>query len=231
MKALAKLLAALALIAAVTPPARAATTIYNLPDVGTFANYQDFNTSDTFSGTGFVGIYPTSAEGSGPAFAHLFGLENYNGVFSETEMQVNITGLANTHIVNAVLSYNLVSANDGLQTVTVTSYLANGLLSFNQTPPSNLGTTTFNSTGIANSVNVTALLQNAVTAGQNWFGLFLTPNGPNGHQWTYTSPNGDEAGVRLTVEYSAVPEASQVWAGAMMLLAGAGHLIRRKLAR
>src|ERR1019366_828394 len=79
---------ALGLAAVAALPAQAGTTTYTIKDAGTFSGYTDTTTSDTFAGTGFVGIYPTYTTdfgSAGPAFAHLLGLENYNGIFSETE--------------------------------------------------------------------------------------------------------------------------------------------------
>jgi hypothetical protein len=230
-------IAILGLCAVATLPARADIT-YSIQDVGTFTDYEDFNTSDTFAGTGFVGIYPNSP-GPGPAFAHLLGLENYDGVFSETEMQVDISALAGATITSAILSYNLLNGGDGSEGVTATSYTTTGSLGFNQTPPNNLGSTTFTSTGLsANSVDVTALLQAAINANQNWFGLYLTPNGPgDNYQWTYTysgfEANPDSAGMLLTVKVGAVeavPEPTTMIAGALLLLpfgAGTMRLLRK----
>ena len=217
-------LVAIGLTAVAALPARATTT-YTIQDIGSFSGYTDTTLSDTFAGTGFVGIYPnfsTDAGTAGPAFAHLLGLENYNGIFSETEMQVNISGLSGATITSAVLSYNLLTTG-GSQGVTATSFTANGSLGFNMTPPNNLGSTTFTSTGSANSVDVTALLQAAVSGNQNWFGIFLTPNGPgNNYQWTYTysgfGDSPDAADLRLTVEVAPVPEPTTMVAGALLLL-------------
>src|SRR5690349_3076633 len=85
--------------------AGAATTVYTLPDIGTYPSYQDFTISDTFAGTGFVGIYTSGPTGPGSSFGHLLGLENYGGIFSETEMEMNISGLSG--VTSATLSFNL----------------------------------------------------------------------------------------------------------------------------
>jgi hypothetical protein len=217
---------ALALVSGGT--AKADVITYALPDVGNFSGYMDTNTSDTFTGNGFVGIYP--AGGAGPAFAHLFGLEHYSGVFSETQAQVNIAALAGAHINSATLSYNLLDGAGESQTVTVTSFTTTGTLGYNETPPDNLGMTSFTSNGLsANSVDVTALLQAAVMSGNGWLGLFLTPNGPgDSHQWTYTSGfQGDEAALRLTVDYSLASPEPATLAVFGTLAAGAFGLRRR----
>ena len=53
-------LLALGLALGTTLQARADLTTFTITDVGTFTSNIDTNTNDTFSGTGFVGIYPTS---------------------------------------------------------------------------------------------------------------------------------------------------------------------------
>ena len=202
------LLTALALVLGGAGRAKAGTITFVLPDVDASAGYWDYNTADTFSGTGFVGIYPPT-EGT-PAFAHLFGLENYGAVYSETELEANVGVLHGAVITSAILSYTLVNGGSSSQTVTATSFDANGTLSYATAPPNNLGSTTFTSNGqTSNSVDVTGLLNARLAAGKSWFGLYLTPNGnvgQNAYQWTYTSAefggNADAADVRLTVDFT-----------------------------
>ena len=216
------LLAALGLVLSGAGRSQAGSITYTIPDVGTFGGYEDYTLSDTFTGTGFIGIYPTFSTDfgyAGPAFAHLFGIEYYNGIYSETEMQVNVSALEGRTITSATLSFNLLNGGGGSQFVTVTSYTSNGLLGFNMTPPSNLGSTTFISDGLSfNSVDVTALVQGAATADSAWLGLYLTPDGsPGGYNYQFTWTNGYLGGdtqVRLTVNY--VPEPCT------MLLLGSG---------
>ena len=206
------LLTALALALCGAGRAKAGTITYVLPDINSSPGYQDYNTADTFSGTGFVGIYPP-AEGT-PAFAHLFGLENYGSAYSETELQADVSALHGYVVTSAILSYALLDGGSRSQTVTATSFDANGTLAYAASPPSDLGSTTFTSNGLAsNGVDVTALLNARVAAGQTWFGLYLTPNGnafQSAYQWTYTSAdNGggaDAADARLTVDFSRAPE-------------------------
>ena len=205
------LLFAVALVLCGAGRAKAGTITYILPDVDTSAAYEDYNTADTFTGNGFVGIYP-AAEGT-PAFVHLFGLENYGAAYSETELQADVSALHGYVVTSAILSYTLVSGGSDPQTVTATSFDANGALAYAASPPSDLGSTTFTSNGLAsNSVDVTGLLKARVAAGQSWFGLYLTPNGNVNQiasQWTFTSAdnagNADSADVRLTVDFTSAP--------------------------
>ncbi len=96
---------------------QAASITYTITDAGTFTNYEDTNTADTFTGTGFVGIYPTFATDvgtSGPAFAHLLGLENYNGIYSETELQVGLSALARRNNHSASFQLQLAQRRNGV---------------------------------------------------------------------------------------------------------------------
>ena len=61
-----------------TIPKLANVTTLSLPDIDTFANYYDENTGDTFTGTGFVGMY-------GSSWAHLLGAERNQGSESLTD--------------------------------------------------------------------------------------------------------------------------------------------------
>src|SRR5215469_10648138 len=100
--------------------ALADTTVYSI---------QDISLNPGFTGTGFLSINPYTH-----SINQEFGLEYYTptGVYSETEMEVDISGLTGTTISSAVLSYNLLNGDPGeIQTVTATSFLAQGQLSFN----------------------------------------------------------------------------------------------------
>jgi hypothetical protein len=97
--------------------------------------------------------------------------------------------------------------------VGVTSFTTTGTLGFNASPPNNLGSVT--ASGIthgANSIDVTSLVQAAVTADQSYLGLYLTPQGPgDSYLWTYTFTgygyNANSAGAQLVINYT-VPENS-----------------------
>jgi hypothetical protein len=221
-----------ALTCSLTAASRALAVSYALTDIGTFAGYTDSNTSDTFTGNGFVGIYTTN--GGGPTgFAHLFGLEDYGVPFSETELQVDISGLAGDTISSAVLSYVIADGDGGSTTITATSFTdTTGALGFNDSSPNDLGSATFTSNQAisSNSVNVTALLQSAINADSNFFALFLAPD-VGSNQWTYT-PSGygdDSADVRLTVNTNAVPLPGTVWGGMLLFVAVGAIKLRRHL--
>jgi hypothetical protein len=214
--------------------AHADSITYDIKDIGTFSSYTDTQTSDTFTGTGFVGLYG-STEGS-ISFAHLFGIEHSD--YSHTALNVDVSGLAGSTINGAFLDFTLLNGYPETQSVTATSFDANGTLAYSFNPPSNLGFLTFPVNGLAdNSLDVTPLLASRVGVGNNWFGLYL--NGSSLYQWTYTYSgygyNADSAKVRLVVDYTPgeVPDTPEP--NSLVLLATGGlpllgYLRRRKLA-
>lgn len=183
--------------------ADAASVTYAIEDVLPSAGYQDFDTTQTFTGIGFVGEYSDS-------FAHFVGLEG--PAFSRTDLQVGIGALAGASISSATLSFVLLNGPSNTATLTATSYDSGGTLAYNFfNTQTSLGTASGTVTGLsANSLDVTALLQGAVTGGQSYFALHLETDVPS--LWTYTHSGydytADSAQVRLTVEYTAaaVPE-------------------------
>ena len=214
--------------------AHAVSITYDLKDIGVFNSYMDTHTSDTFTGTGFVGLYG-SVEGTN-AFGHLFGLEGSD--YSHTALNVDIGGLAGSSINSAVLDFTLLNGSAGTQTVTATSFDANGTLAYSFDPPSDLGSLNFPVNGFAdNSLDVTPLLASRAGAGNNWFGLYL--NGSSLGQWTYTYSgyrnDADSAKVRLVVDYTPGQIPSDPDPNSLALLATGGlpllgFLRRRKLA-
>jgi len=213
---------ALSAIVGAASHSHASTITYTITDIVT-----NSDPSATFTGTGFAGIYPSFPNDfgpQGPSFTHIFGLEYYGGIYSETELQVDVNALAGQTINSATLSFVLRDGSPGSQMVTVTSYDSSGTLEYHETPFGPLGTTSFTSTSYgANSVDVTSLLQSRISAGGTWFGLYLTPNGPDqSFQWTYTDSNVDAAEVRLTVDFgNNVPEpGSFVLLGTFVISAG-----------
>jgi hypothetical protein len=235
MKRAIVMLAALVLFGGMGGPASASSITYTITDIGTFGGYEDTNTSDTFSGTGFLGLYTSAAIGGSGGFGHLLGLENYGYLYSETALEVGIGALAGATITSATLSYDILDGDGGPATIQATSFSANGTLAYSIAPPSNLGTTTFisNQNPSSNSVDVTSLLQSQVTAGAPWFGLYLSPVGSS-NQWTYTysgfGANADSASVRLTVDYTGgnVPEPATITLLASGLFAVGGFGFYRR---
>jgi len=214
---------------ALVASANAATDTISLPDIGTFGGYTDGNTSDTFTGNGFLGIYPPV---QGTTFAHLFGLEYYGYVYSETELQASLAGLSGAHITSASLNFSINNGAGGNETVGVTSFTSTGTLGYNSSAPNDLGS--LNASGItsgANSIDVTSLVQAAVTADQGELGLYLTPEGPadNNYLWTYTTGNPDAASASLVINYTAgVPDGGLTLAMLGMAVSGMA-VLRRKL--
>jgi hypothetical protein len=206
---------------------QATVVTYTIEDIGTFANYTTLNSGQTYSGTGFVGLYETALNGS-DMFGHLFGLEDVN--FSRTALEVDVSGLAGATINSARLDFTLQNGASASQSVTATSFTANGNLGWFWTPPDTLGSATHTVVGQSpNSLDVTSLLAAQVAANATWFGLHLS--GTSAYQWTYTWPglgyDPDSANVRLVVDYSAVPEPSTFVVGALLLLPFALRSARR----
>jgi hypothetical protein len=220
-------IAALLLTLALAGHARAGVITYQLTDLGTFAGYSVADTGQTYSGTGFVGMYSNE-------FAHLFGLEQNN--FSKTAMEVDISALSGMTVTSAVLSFDILDGVFATENVTLTSFGANGSLGHFWTPPSNLGSGTYAVTGHAsNALDVTSFLQGRVAANASWLGLHL--EGSNQNEWTYTwsgvNRNADSANVRLTVTYSdpAAPEPASLTLLTLGALGASGYAWRRRKPR
>lgn len=212
-----------------------AVITYAITDAGDFVTPSDFTASDTFAGPGFVGMF------FGGKFSHFFGFEYYGGVFSMSELEVNTSALLRSRINSATLSYQLLDgysapAGNVSQSVTITSFNADGTLAYNTAPPSNNGTATFTSYAkSSNSVDLTSLVSNSVNSGRSWLGLFFTPNGPgDNYQWTYSSAffgrTADSPNIRLTVDFTPVPEPSTLVLGIGLGL-GLAAIGRRALVR
>ena len=186
---------------AVVSSADAEVQTYVIEDIGTSADYSTPDIGQSYSGTGFVGMYATE-------FVHLFGVEQTD--HSRTALQADISGLGGVTIQSAFLSFDLTNGNDATQNVTVTSFTADGSLEHFWTPPDNLGSAVHSVTGLSSNVlDVTSFLRDRVAAGDDWLGLHL--QGSTEYQWADTSTefgaNADEANVRLVVDYGTdVPE-------------------------
>jgi hypothetical protein len=179
----------------------------SLPDIGNFA-IEDVNTADTYTGSGFLGIYPNLPNDlgpTGPAFVNRFGLEYYNGIYSATELQASLAGLSGAIITSAFLNFSLSSGSSGSESVKVTSFTTTGTLGFNTSAPNNLGTVIgAGIKGGANSIDVTTLVTAAVLANQTWLGLYLTPEGPGDNfLYTFTDMNPDAAGLEIVINYTS----------------------------
>jgi hypothetical protein len=192
--------------------AYALTDTIDLPDIGTFSGAEDFNLTDTFSGNGFVGIYPPPQLGAG--FAHVFGVEYYGYTHSEVELQADISALAGDAITSAYLDFTF-TGGSGLESVNLNGFTdSTGTLAFDATPPGSNYVGSVIAAGIsegANSIDVTSIAQSAVSSGQDYLGLFLAPLGggfESGQSGLYTDTytgdgdNADSADVSLVINYT-----------------------------
>jgi hypothetical protein len=184
--------------------ASASSVTFVIKDIGSV----NFDKTATYAGQGYVGMFDNTG------FENIFGLE---ATHTRTALEADISTLFGTTINNATLTFDITSCCSGTTgTLTATSFSANGALGFYWTPPDVLGTAV---TGIGfggNSVDVTTLLANRVSGGNQWFGLQLTNANPS--LWTWSGASLDDAHVRLTVDYTgAVPDP-----GSSLLLLGIG---------
>lgn len=193
-----KTIVSLALLCALfAMQANATTVTYNILDIADFADYTSLDTSETWTGDGFVGMYNNS-------FAHLFGIEFTD--YSRTALNVDVSALFGATISSATLEFVLDHNSGTTQDVTLTSFDANGTLGYFWNAPTNEGSQVYSvSAAGSNSLDVTSLLQDRVSAGEDWFGLHL--QGSTEYQWSYTyfGESPDNAAVRLVVEYDTAP--------------------------
>jgi hypothetical protein len=225
----------------------AQTVTYTLPDAGTFANYDNFNTGDKYTGTGFVGMHRFYFDtGFGvidiPNYVHAFGFEQDS--VTRTVLEVDVSELRENHIpiYNAFLSFDVLDSLDATAALHLTSFDATGTLGFNWDPISPLGSQDYTLGIGSNRLDVTTLLADRVASGADWFGLYLQGTSERAYTYTalLTSTETDEgtitetrlypdrAKVRLIVNAPSVPEPGSLALFAPGLAAWGVALRRRK---
>jgi hypothetical protein len=210
-----------------------AVSLQNLATVNKPVNLASQST--TFSGTGYVGL-----RGSDPFFAEALNLEVVNGAsHSRTGLQVDISSLLAGKIIQSASLSFLLGSSSGTQSVTarVRSFDANGTLGYGAWEPVGLGTDVTQSVSgsndplTLNTIDITSLLQARIAEGKGWLGLQLSATGV-GDQYLATTMNDDpdRAQVRLTVNFSSVPEPNSLFlVGAILTLGGIKRIRRRKV--
>lgn len=184
---------AVVLLIAANTTARAGSISYEIGDIGNYTGYSSYDTDQTFTGTGFVGMYQDS-------FSHLLGLEK-NG-YSRTAAQVGIHDLADKTISSAYLAFDINNGINESQEIILSTFDSGGLLGHEwdaRNPAISLS-----SDGLGTQLfDITALVADAVDSGIEWLGLHLM--GTDEYQWSYTYSgygyNADSAQMRLIVEY------------------------------
>ena len=169
-----------------------AAVVYNLPEIGNFDGYTDTNLSDTWTGNGYVGEYTPYGNGPDGAWAHLLTLENYppDGLYGLTIVQVDLSGVSGP-VSNATLSFNIL---DGSTTDTesglVYGWGGTGNLAFALAAPGvNYGSVGTTFTSGLNSVDVTSLVNAALTSGDPFLEFLMYGDDTvDGHLWTYDQP-------------------------------------------
>jgi len=208
-------------------------SILNLATLANLQPEEFSNQNLSFLGTGYVGL-----RGSDPYFSEAFNLEVWNGAsHTRTAMQIDISSLLSGKIIHSAHLTFLLGSSGGTGSVnaSVKSFNANGTLDYSAWNPTGLGdpitqSVTGNASLVENTINITSLLTARINEGQGWLGLHLSATG-SGNQLFATTMNedADRANVRLTVNFSAVPEPSSLtMVGVIFTLTGLGRFRRRR---
>jgi len=208
-----------------------------LPNLVTISSSQNPDFTDpsiSFNGVGYVGLRAGTISDPN-LFTESFNMEVAGGAsHTRTALQVDITSLLSGFIIHSAELSFLLGSQSGTQTVSasVISFETNGSLGYDWAPtaigsPVVQSVTGSNDPLIFNSIDVTSLLQARIDQGQDWLGLHLSATGA-GNQFVATTTVGqpDRAEVRLTVNFSQIPEPSSLVLLGMMV--GGIGLVRRR---
>lgn len=208
-----------------------------LPNLVTLAKGSNPNLADpnlAFSGNGYVGLR-SATPGFPDLFTESFNLEVVGGLsHTKSVLQVDISSLLSGFIIHSAELSFLLGSQSGTQQVTtsVISFETNGSIGYNWNPTALSGPVVQTVTGSNdplrfNTIDVTSLLQDRINQGQSWLGLHLSATG-SGNQFlaTTTVREADRAQVRLTVNFSQVPEPNTFALLGLML--GGMSLVRNR---
>jgi hypothetical protein len=188
-----------------------------LQNLVTLSKGNNPNLSDpnlTFNGNGYLGLR-TATPGFPELFTESFNLEVVGGLsHTRSVLQVDISSLLHGFIIHSAELSFLLGSQSGTQTVTasVISFETSGSIGYNWNPTALSGPVVQTVVGgndplRFNTIDVASLLQARINQGQSWLGLHLSATG-SGNQFLATTTVGqaDRAQVRLTVNFSQVPE-------------------------
>jgi len=227
---------AAALVSSATTASAAVTTIA-LPDLverDASSSLVIANTGQTYAGDGYVAMR------SSGEFIHAFTLEYGPTYATKDLLQADLSALAGATINSATLSFVILDTGPARFDMTATGFAGTGSVGYQFAAPGlTFGSVTGGVGQGANSLDVTAIVANAVGADAGWLNLLLEAGGCCAVTLTDGLSIGagrgpDAALLRLTVDYTAaapggVPEPG-TWALLLMGFAGLGGVMRARRA-
>lgn len=191
-------------------------SVETIEDLGTSSTLTTEVGSESFrGGSGFVTMLQKDLVVRGQVrqvrlFVRAFGL-SAGDLPVATLLQVDISKYQGQHIRSAYLEFDLGGNSQDQSTVTIDSFDADGMLGFTWNwNPESLGNVVADVSGVSKQrIDVTALLNNRLMAGDNWLGLRLSANSGTLLKPTLGRMGPDAAKVRLDVEVAAVAHAPE----------------------